>query len=298
MATELSRTLCLKSGANKFHGAAYYVFQDTYINANTSEKSHLGQPRNNDQLSQTGFVFDGPVLIPKVYDGHDKTFFMVAFERYASHQAVNYSSRVPTAAELKGDFSGLCSTFNGSGLCTSGIQLYDPLSPVDPVTGYRSVYFPNNNIASRITTTGAALASYYPAPNVAGATALTSPNYVSTQTSYRSTYPSWDVRIDHKLGANDTINAAYFQAGLTQSYPLQGFPKGIDPTVTDTPSSVIPAAAVWMRFIYSLRPLCSTRAWDLKSIPLDLSIPATRTSTWAPSASRARSSVRHIPGCV
>ncbi len=219
----------LKSGGNKFHGAAYYVFQNTYLNANTSEKSHLGQPRNNDQLSQTGFVLDGPVIIPKVYDGHDKTFFMVAFERYASHTAVNYSSRVPTAAELKGDFSGLCSVFNGAGLCTSGIQLYDPMSPVDPVTGYRSIYFPNNNIASRITTTGAAFASYYPAPNVAGATALTSPNYISTQTSYRSTYPSWDVRIDHQISANDKIYAAYFQAGLTQSYPLQGFPQGIGP---------------------------------------------------------------------
>ena len=102
----------LKSGTNKFHGAAYYAFQDTYINANTSEKSHLNQPRNNDQLSQTGFVFDGPVFIPKVYDGHDKTFFMVAYERYQSHTAVNYSSRVPTAADLKGDFSGLCNTFN------------------------------------------------------------------------------------------------------------------------------------------------------------------------------------------
>jgi hypothetical protein len=219
----------LKSGSDKFHGAAYYVFQNTYINANTSEKSHLNQARNNDQLSQTGFVFDGPVQIPKVYDGHNKTFFLVAYERYLSHSALTYSSRVPTAAELKGDFSGLCGVFNGSGLCTSGIQLYDPLSPVDPVTGYRSVYFPNNNIASRITTTGTALASYYPAPNVPGATALTSPNYQSTQTSFRSNYPSWDFRIDHKLGANDTINAIYFQAGLTQSYPLQGFPNGIGP---------------------------------------------------------------------
>ena len=217
----------LKSGTNKFHGAAYYAFQNTYINANTSEKSHLNQPRNNDQLSQTGFVFDGPVLIPKVYDGHDKTFFMVAYERYQSHTAVNYSSRVPSAAELKGDFSGLCNTFNGAGLCTSGIQLYMPNSPVDPVNGNRTQYSSRTTISlQRITTTGAALASYYPAPNVAGAGRTTSPNYVSTQTSYRSNYPSWDVRIDHKLSANDTINAAYFQAGLTQSLPATGLPEG------------------------------------------------------------------------
>ncbi len=218
----------LKSGANKFHGAAYYVFQDTYLNANTSEKTHLNQPRNNDQLSQTGFVFDGPVWIPKVYDGHDKTFFMVAYERYQSHTAINYSSRVPTAADLKGDFSGLCNTFNAAGLCTSGIQLYMPNSPTD-ANGNRTQYFANNNIASAMTTVGSAFASYYPASNVAGAGPTTSPNYVSTQTSYRSRYPSWDVRIDHQFGPKDKVNAIYFQAGLTQSYPLQGFPKGIGP---------------------------------------------------------------------
>ena len=83
---------------------------------------------------------------------------------------------------------------------------------------------------------GAALAGYYPAPNVTGASALTSPNYVSTQTSYRSNYPSWDVRIDHKLGANDTINAIYFQAGLTQSYPLQGFPGKLQFTIVQAQS--------------------------------------------------------------
>ena len=219
----------LKSGNDKFHGAAYYVFQNTYLNANTSEKSHLGQTRNNDQLSQSGFVFDGPVFIPKVYDGHDKTFFMVAYERYLSHQAQNYSSRVPTAAELKGDFSGLCNTFNTSGLCTSGIQLYMPNSPID-ANGNRTQYFPNNNIASALSSSGTAFAGYYPAPNVAGAGPTTSPNYVSTQTSYRSSYPSWDVRIDHQISVNDKINAIYFQAGLTQSFPFQGFPKGIAPS--------------------------------------------------------------------
>ena len=218
----------LKSGTDKFHGAAYYAFQNTYLNANTSDKAHLNQPRNNDQLSQTGFVFDGPVWIPKVYDGHDKTFFMVAYERYLSHSALNYSSRVPTAAELTGDFSGLCNTFNGAGLCTLGIQLYMPNSPVDS-NGNRTQYFPKNNIASAISTAGAALASYYPALNIPGAGATTSPNYQSTQTSYRSNYPSWDVRIDHQISVNDKINAIYFQAGLTQSYPLQGFPNGIGP---------------------------------------------------------------------
>ncbi|MDE1176026.1 MAG: TonB-dependent receptor [Edaphobacter sp.] len=227
----------IRTGTNKLHGAAYYVFQNTYLNANTYEKvpnqnvaTSARTPRNNDQLSQTGFVVDGPVYIPKIYDGRDKTFFMVSFERYASHTAINYSARVPTAAERTGDFSALCTGgFNSAGLCQSGVQIYDPTSPVD-ANGNRTAYFANNNIAPRISASGAALLAYLPSPNVPGATTFTNPNYISTQTSYPSTYPSFIVRIDHAISSKNTISAILFRSGLTQNYPMQGFPKGIGPT--------------------------------------------------------------------
>jgi Carboxypeptidase regulatory-like domain len=230
----------IRSGSSKPHGAAYYVFQDTYLNANTYEKVPnqnnpnvaLRTPRNNDQLSQTGFVFDGPVYIPKVYNGRDKTSFLVAFERFASHQAINYSTRVPTAAERGGDFSALCNTFDSTGFCTSGIQLYQPNSPVDAVNN-RTAFFPNNNITSAINQSGVALITYLPLPNVPGA-ALTGPNYIATQTSYPSTYPSFIVRIDQVLGAKNKLNAIFFRSGLTQNYPLEGFPKGFGPLTSAT----------------------------------------------------------------
>ncbi len=216
----------LKSGSNAFHGAAYYVMQNTYLNANLSQNTHNGVPRGNDQLSQTGFVFSGPVIIPHVYNSRGKTQFMVAFERYHSHSATPYSTRMPTAAELTGDFSGLCNTFNTSGFCTSGIQLYMPTSAVD-VNGNRTQYFPNNQIGSYITMQGAAFATYYAAPNVPGASAQSTLNYISHQTAAYSNYPSLDIRIDHEFGQNDKISATYFTADLTQGNPLQGFPKGI-----------------------------------------------------------------------
>lgn len=223
----------IRTGNNNVHGAAYYVFQNTYLNANTYEKVANNQVRNNDQVSQTGLVIDGPVYIPKVYNGRNKTFFMFSFERYATHTAVNYSTRVPTAAELTGDFSGLCSAFNASGLCTSGVQLYIPNSPVD-ANGNRTQYYANNNIASAINTTGKAFAGYFPGPNVSNSTALTNPNYISTQTSYPSTYPSFIARFDHAFGQNNKMNVIGFRSGLTQSYPLQGFPKGVGPTTSST----------------------------------------------------------------
>jgi len=59
----------IRTGKNDLHGSAYYVFQNTYLNANTYEKAGNGLARNNDQWSQTGLVIDGPVRIPKVYNG-------------------------------------------------------------------------------------------------------------------------------------------------------------------------------------------------------------------------------------
>ena len=228
----------IRSGANKVHGAAYYVFQNTYLNANTAERSLQHLSRGNDQLSQTGGVLDGPVFIPKLYDGRDKTFFMVAYERFASHASQPYSTRVPNAAERGGDFSGLCSTFNSAGLCTSGVQLYDPNSPVD-ANGNRTVYFANNLIpTSRITPAGAAILSYFPTPNVTGG-AITpgAINYISSQTTYSSTYPSLIVRIDQAIGQKNKLNAIFFRSSLTQSNPTQGFPKEVGPSGCASPGN-------------------------------------------------------------
>ena len=153
------------------------------------------------------------------------TRLLVSFERCASHTAINYSSRVPTQAERSGDFSALCSAFNTAGLCTSGIQIYNSISPID-ANGNHTQYYPNNNIAAASNSAGTALLSYIPLPNVAGA-AITGNKYISTQTSYP--YPSFIVRVDQAIGINNKLSHL-FRSGPTQNYPLQGFPKGIGPT--------------------------------------------------------------------
>lgn len=153
----------------------------------------------------------------------------LAWPNYASFAEIMLpftSSRVPTAAELKGDFSGLCTTFNSNGLCTDGVQLYNPQSPVD-ANGNRTEYFPYNNIAAYMNSAGEAFASYFPSANVTNSNALTNPNYISAQTSYPSSYPSFIVRIDQALGGKNKLNGIFFQSGLTQNYPLEGFDKGI-----------------------------------------------------------------------
>ena len=140
----------VKSGTNSLHGAAYYAFQNTYLDANYYQNvsAHIARPNN--QVNQTGIVLDGPIVLPKIYNGRDKAFFMFSAERYATHTPQTFSTRVPTSAELTGDFSGLRpGGFNSSGFCasTGGVQLFVWNSPVDG-NGNRTEFFLNNNIVA------------------------------------------------------------------------------------------------------------------------------------------------------
>jgi len=57
-------------------------------------------------------------------------------------------------------------------------------------------------------------------------------NYISAQTSFPATYPSFIGRFDQAFGQKNKLNVIGFRSGLTQSYPMQGFPKGIGPTTS------------------------------------------------------------------
>ena len=255
----------VRNGTNKLHGSAYVVFQDTYLNANLYERvpnqnlcyaatagcTNTIAPtrRNNDQLNQSGFVVNGPVFIPKVYNGHDKTFFMIAYERYASHQSTQYTGLMPDTRIRSGDFGELCNdNFDATGKCIagSGRQLYDPNYAVASSTTPRTVFFPFNKItknslgvARALNPAGAALLSYMPCQNVysggCGAPYLVNGsvpnfNYIGVPNSFPNTYPSIIGRLDQALGQKNKFSIILFHAALTQSSPLQGFPKGVGPS--------------------------------------------------------------------
>jgi Carboxypeptidase regulatory-like domain/TonB dependent receptor len=229
----------LRAGSSKFHGSAYDVFRNTYMNANTFERVPTQKtapagtpltPRSSDQWQQPGGVFDGPVWIPHVYNGRDKTFFMVAYEYLQLHQTLPYQTLVPTAAMVGGDFSGLCSNFNSSGVCApgAGIQIYDPTS-VTSGTGNRTPFANNKIPASRINAAGAAYLSYIPTPNSTFSPTI---NYISSNTSVPNRYYSFATRVDHQFSDRQHLDATFFKAVLHQFEPNEGFPKAIGPTGT------------------------------------------------------------------
>jgi hypothetical protein len=135
-----------KSGTNSIHGSAYEFIRNDILNANGYFNNLTKVPRPKYRYNDFGFSFGGPVYIPKIYNGHDKTFFFVSeeFRRF-----VNYSSGaalVPTAAERAGDFTNdyyqdsskawhqgpvpVCTAYNPTtGICTASGTTVTNISP-------------------------------------------------------------------------------------------------------------------------------------------------------------------------
>lgn len=230
----------LRSGANNFHGAAYFVFRNTHLDANTYERipnqnnpnPSSATPRVNDTWNQPGFVIDGPITIPHLYHGRDKTYFMVAYEHL--HQNTRTLSGaadlVPTPEELGGDFSKLCpGGFGSSGTCLAGggVQIYDPLT-LD-ASNNRTPFKYNLIPAGRISAVGAALLKFFPAPNSNQSAVV---NYLSTNTGVPKTYYSFATRVDQILNARNRLNAIFYKELFNAHSSSQGFPTTIGPPNT------------------------------------------------------------------
>jgi hypothetical protein len=69
-----------RGGSNKYHGRAFYFFRDEALNANTWKNNSMGLSRLPLQEHDPGFTFSGPVVIPKIYNGRNRTFFFSAYE--------------------------------------------------------------------------------------------------------------------------------------------------------------------------------------------------------------------------
>jgi len=233
----------LRSGTDHYHGTAYYIFRNTYLDANAYERVpnqhgaiNPSSPtaRSNATWNQPGFELGGPVPIPHL---RHKTFFMVAYERIQLRGTTGYSGGagiaefVPTAAEDSGDFSALCpGGFNANGVCNpgGGVQIYDPLT-LD--ANNNRTPFPNDKIpANRFSPTGIALLKSYPAPN-----ANLSPiiNYVSNDVSIPEKYYSIITRVDHSINENNKWSAVFDNQILNQQIPNLGYPTPIGPSGED-----------------------------------------------------------------
>ena len=177
-------TITTKSGANQAHGSAFEYLQNSVLDA-----TPYGFDKAHKAFNTFGGSFSGPVALPRLYKGKDRTFFFVDYEGNRRSYSTPQQFSVPTAAMRAGDLNSLPGP-----------------KAVDPLTGQP---FPGNQIPmSRLSSVSQALLNtYIPLPNF-GDGADTNANY-RRQTSTPGSTNGYDMRIDHTLTNKQQIYARW-----------------------------------------------------------------------------------------
>jgi hypothetical protein len=154
-----------RSGANLFHGSVYDYLRNDKLNANSWANNRNNVARGRQRRNEYGFTVSGPVLLPRVYNGQNKTFFFFNWEQVNDHGVSTPTAQVPTALQKSGDFS---QTFTNTGAL---IRVFDPMTTVsDPSTASRfsRSLFPGNLVpATRFDPLTKRILNYYPDPTLA-----------------------------------------------------------------------------------------------------------------------------------
>jgi hypothetical protein len=256
----------MKSGTNQFHGSAYDYYVNEFLNAGLpytdaglTDSRRVGQHvRNAVRRNDWGFTIGGPVEIPKVYNGHNKTFFFFNFEQYReTHNNGSVVQTVPTDAYRRGDFS---TASTGVSLTAAGQTAHDSLGRVLPQYG---VYdpnttrqapdgttvrdlFPNAQIpANRFDPVALAVQKFYPEPTNSN---LINNYQVPLFVNFRHTSnPS--IKIDHSISPTKKISGYWSrQATYNPNH------NGLDPISTGTAPTDTRSDTIRFNYDQSLKP--------------------------------------------
>ena len=207
-----------KSGGNAFHGSLFEYFRNSALNANTFANNSKG--RNSDgtlrapvpifDTNQFGGSLEGPVLIPKLYNGRSKTFFFFSYEGQRRRVGVNSFYTVPTALERQGDFSQSLVLVNGKyiprqislPLPQTSTVVYAPGSTVNYYILRQPL--PNGQIPTQyMNSLAKQMMTWYPLPNVPANPDGTL-NYFDSDAN-RDAPNQVSLKIDQNFGQNHRI---------------------------------------------------------------------------------------------
>jgi hypothetical protein len=154
----------LRSGTNAFHGSVYEFMRREWLDAADFRLNAQRQPKAKHYLDQYGFQVEGPVKVPWLYNGKDKTFYMFNYEGYREGVPAPLTLSTPEPEFLTGDFSKLVDRTGAP------ILIYDPLTGTE-ANNYTRTPFPGNKIpTNRLNPIALKILSYMPKPNRRDAT--------------------------------------------------------------------------------------------------------------------------------
>jgi len=199
-------SISIKSGTNQFHGSAYLWLEPSGIAANDFFGNANRTPRPFSYSNRPGFSVNGPVWIPKVYNGKNKTFFLFSYEGIRDSRP-RYDAGtvwVPTAAMRNGDFS--CVPLSAAQPCAS-IPIFDPTTRINTGTASAPIYtgtqFSGNKIPTdRINPVARAILGYYSLPKQPG---LVSNIFDSTLSEKTQPYDNYTFRIDQNFSDKNRL---------------------------------------------------------------------------------------------
>ena len=237
-----------KSGTNQLYGNLNWYNRNPITQAGTYTTSPTVRPKRNLRQNQFGAIVSGPVYIPKLYNGHNKTFFFVAFEPRYYSDSTPYEPLLPTAAMRRGDFSSLVNVSGAQAprdvaarfpqLTTTDVVIYNQflaqgekfLRPQTMPTGQTTFpQFPNNVIPSSMLDRLALKIQEQIPPageyfiNSNGALA----NY-STTTFIKNKEIRLTTKIDHQLMRSNHISGRYTQVPVRGDKGCCDFQVGVN----------------------------------------------------------------------
>jgi len=193
-----------KSGSNDPHFNLYEFFRNDKLNASDFFANASRQPRPPFKFNQFGGTFGGPVVMPKLYDGRNRTFLFASVELVRFVQGTTFLGTIPDPVHLSGDFSAVR---NAAG---NPIVIYDPATTrANPAGGFLRTPFAGNVIpANRIHPIARNLFRYFPSPNTPGAQFTGINNYARTDGSH-VTKNTFSLRGDHNFSASNRMFLRY-----------------------------------------------------------------------------------------
>ncbi len=215
-------TFSSKSGTNQLHGTAYEFLRNDALDARRFFENQRGKYKQND----FGWSVGGPVYIPKVYDGRNKTFFFTAGEWFRNRVGANSQQfSVPTPEMYNGDFRNWV---DGN---ARPLTIYDPATTASTGTGFVRTPFAGNQIpAARFATISRNYVNLIKdvlKPNngaAPGTSAYVRNNYINSTGTRLDPWTKFSVKADHVIGQNDRVSFLY-NYGLHESIAgADGFP--------------------------------------------------------------------------
>jgi hypothetical protein len=196
-------TMSLKSGTNKLHGSATFVKMSPAWFANNFFSNRAGAQDADFDYNRWNASLNGPIVIPHVFNGRNRAFFMWAYEALQDQRPRGGTTlTVPTAAERQGDFSELLAL-------GSNYQIYNPFTrrpETGSTTRYRQDPFPGNIIPSSLFNPVALkVMQYFPLPINAGTTTDHRNNYPQVNSPETAKYYTDTGRIDLNPGSRDRV---------------------------------------------------------------------------------------------